>query len=95
VFAERISGPRPTQLEAKWLASTPDLVAVDTTGASDAFTTAVYAANLLAGAPPAGAIHAAQSAAALAIGHPGGQESMPTLSGSLRAVEECSALSGD
>ena len=55
----------------------PRAVPVDTTGASDAFT-AVCAASLVAGAPLADAIHAAQSAAALAIGHPGGHESMPS-----------------
>jgi ribokinase len=55
----------------------PPAVPVDTTGASDAFT-AAYAAGLVAGAPPADAIGAAQSAAALAIGHPGGHESMPS-----------------
>jgi ribokinase len=55
----------------------PRAVAVDTTGASDAFT-AVCAANLVAGVPLADAIHAAQTAAAVAIGRPGGHESMPS-----------------
>jgi ribokinase len=54
----------------------PRAVPVDTTGASDAFT-AVYAAKLVAGAPVSEAIQAAQSAAAVAIGHPGGHVSMP------------------
>jgi ribokinase len=51
--------------------------AVDATGASDAFT-ATFAAHLAAGAPEADAIHAAQSAAAWAIRHTGGHESMPS-----------------
>ena len=55
----------------------PQAVAVDTTGASDAFT-AVCAANLVAGVPLADAIHAAQAAAAVAIGRLGGHESMPS-----------------
>ena len=55
----------------------PQAVPVDTTGASDAFT-AVYAVNLVAGAPMVDAICAAQSAAASAIGHRGGHESMPS-----------------
>lgn len=50
---------------------------VDSTGASDAFT-ATLAAHLTAGASEADAIHAAQSAAAWAIGHLGGHESMPS-----------------
>ena len=50
--------------------------AVDTTGASDAFT-ATFAAHLTAGETDADAIPAAQSAAAWAIGHPGGHRSMP------------------
>jgi ribokinase len=50
---------------------------VDTTGASDAFT-ATLAAHLTADASEADAIHAAQSAAAWAIGHLGGHESMPS-----------------
>ena len=54
-------------------------VAVDTTGASDAFT-ATFAAHITAGASEADAIHAAQSAAAWAIRHPGGHESMPSSS---------------
>jgi len=56
--------------------SAQQTVAVDTTGASDAFT-ATFAAHLTAGASEADAIHAAQSAAAWAIGHPGGHRSMP------------------
>lgn len=52
-------------------------VPVDTTGASDAFT-AVYAASLVAGTTVSDAIYAAQSAAAMAIGRPGGHESMPS-----------------
>jgi ribokinase len=55
----------------------PRAVLVDTTGASDAFT-AVCAASLVAGAPLSDAIAAAQIAAAWAIGHPGGHESMPS-----------------
>ena len=54
--------------------------AVDTTGASDAFT-ATFAAHITAGVPEGGAIQAAQSAAAWAIRHPGGHESMPASSG--------------
>lgn len=54
----------------------PDVVAVDTTGASDAFT-AVLAAHLTAGATPAHAIEAAQAAAAWAVQRAGGHESMP------------------
>jgi ribokinase len=50
---------------------------VDSTGASDAFT-ATLAAHLTADASEADAIHAAQSAAAWAIGHLGGHESMPS-----------------
>jgi len=50
--------------------------AVDTTGASDAFTAAL-AAHLTAGASEPDAIHAAQSAAEWAVRHPGGHESMP------------------
>jgi ribokinase len=53
--------------------------AVDTTGASDAFT-ATYTAHITAGAPEADAIQAAQSAAVWAIRHPGGHESMPSSS---------------
>ena len=56
--------------------SAQQTVAVDTTGASDAFT-ATFAAHLTAGAFEADAVHAAQSAAAWAIGHPGGHRSMP------------------
>jgi len=48
---------------------------VDTTGASDAFT-ATFAAHITAGVPEADAIQAAQAAAAWAIRHPGGHESM-------------------
>lgn len=55
----------------------PRAVPVDTTGASDAFT-AVYAAGLAAGRTVPDAIKAAQVAAALAIEHPGGHESMPS-----------------
>lgn len=50
--------------------------AVDTTGASDAFT-ATFAAHLTAGASESAAIRAAQSAAEWAISQPGGHESMP------------------
>src|ERR1022692_130183 len=50
---------------------------VDTTGASDAFT-ATFAAHLSAGAPEIDAIHAGQAAAACAIRHAGGHESMPS-----------------
>lgn len=52
-------------------------VAVDSTGASDAFT-ATFAAHLTAGASEDDAIHAAQSAAAAAIRRCGGHESMPS-----------------
>jgi ribokinase len=52
-------------------------VAVDTTGASDAFT-AVFAAHITAGVPQDDAIQAAQSAAAWAIRYSGGYESMPS-----------------
>jgi ribokinase len=52
-------------------------VVVDSTGASDAFT-ATLAAHLAAGASGADAVHAAQSAAALAIRRAGGHESMPS-----------------
>ena len=48
---------------------------VDTTGASDAFK-ATFAAHITAGVPEADAIQAAQAAAAWAIRHPGGHESM-------------------
>lgn len=51
--------------------------AVDTTGGSDAFTAAL-AVQLTAGAPVAEAVHAAQAAAAWAIGRSGGHESMPS-----------------
>ncbi len=59
------------------LCPAPQAVPVDTTGASDAFT-AVYAASLVAGAPLAHAIHAAQSAGASSIRQPGSHESMPS-----------------
>lgn len=52
-------------------------VAVDTTGASDAFT-AAFAAYLTAGASEAEAVDAAQAAAAWAIQRTGGHESMPS-----------------
>ena len=52
-------------------------VAVDTTGAGDAFT-ATFAAHLTAGASAAGAVDAAQAAAAWAVQHTGGHASMPT-----------------
>jgi ribokinase len=55
----------------------PKAETVDTTGASDAFT-ATFAAYITAGAPEAEAIQAAQSAAAWAVGHPGGCHSMPS-----------------
>jgi ribokinase len=51
-------------------------VAVDTTGAGDAFA-ASFAAHLVAGDAVADAVAAAQAAGAWAIGHPGGHESMP------------------
>ncbi|MCL9793852.1 carbohydrate kinase family protein [Frankia sp. AgKG'84/4] len=50
---------------------------VDTTAASDAFT-AVLAARLVAGWPPAEAVRLAQRAAALVVGRPGGYEALPT-----------------
>ena len=56
----------------------PEANAVDTTGASDAFT-ATFAAHITAGTSEDEAIHAAQSAAAWAIGHSGGYKSMPAL----------------
>jgi ribokinase len=56
-----------------------EALAVDTTGASDAFT-ATLATHLTAGASEAEAIEAAQDAAAWAIGHPGGHEAMPSAS---------------
>jgi ribokinase len=55
----------------------PDVVAVDTTGASDAFI-ATFAAHLIAGATANDAADAAQSAAVRAIQQPGGYESMPS-----------------
>jgi ribokinase len=54
-----------------------EMVAVDTTGAGDAFM-ATYAAHVTAGAYQDDAINAAQSAAAQAIQHAGGHESMPS-----------------
>lgn len=54
----------------------PEVVAVDTTGAGDAFV-ARFAAHLTAGSTVDDAVHAAQSAAAVAIGRSGGHESMP------------------
>jgi ribokinase len=54
----------------------PEVAPVDATGGSDAFT-ATLVACLSAGADRAGAVEAAQRAAALAISHPGGHESMP------------------
>jgi len=54
----------------------PQAEAVDTTGASDAFT-ATLAALITAGTPEDKAIPAAHTAAAWAIGHPGGYMSMP------------------
>jgi ribokinase len=53
-----------------------EIEAVDTTGASDAFT-ATFAAYITAGVSEQDAIQAAQSAATWAIRHPGGHESMP------------------
>jgi ribokinase len=53
--------------------------AVDTTGASDAFT-ATLAAHLTAGVYEADAIDATQAAAAWAVSRPGGRESMPSSS---------------
>jgi ribokinase len=53
-----------------------EVVAVDTTGASDAFT-ATFAAYLAAGAAVPDAVDAAQAAAARAIQQEGGHESMP------------------
>lgn len=55
----------------------PKAEAVDTTGASDAFT-AAFAAHITTGAAEAEAIQSAQSAAAWAVGHPGGHKSMPS-----------------
>jgi ribokinase len=59
-----------------------EIVAVDTTGAGDAFV-ATLAARLAAGASEADAIHAGQAAAAAAVQRAGGYESMPA-SASLR-----------
>jgi ribokinase len=53
-----------------------DIVAVDTTGAGDAFA-ANFAAHLAAGACEADAVHAGQAAGALAVQGSGGHESMP------------------
>ena len=53
--------------------------AVDTTGASDAFT-ATFAAHITAGVPRDEAIQMAQSAAAQAISQHGGHQSMPSSS---------------
>jgi ribokinase len=50
---------------------------VDATGAGDAFM-ATFCAHIVEGTPLAGAVDAAQSAAAWAIGHPGGREAMPS-----------------
>ena len=58
-----------------------ETVAVDTTGASDAFT-ATFAAYLTAGASEPDAIGAAQAAAAWAIQRAGGHGSMPTTASS-------------
>ena len=55
----------------------PEALAVDTTGASDAFT-ATFAVYLTAGVSEAEAIEGAQNAAAWAIGHPGGRKAMPS-----------------
>jgi ribokinase len=55
----------------------PKAKAVDTTGASDAFT-ATFAAHITTGAPEAEAIQAAQTAAVWTVGHPGGHKSMPS-----------------
>ena len=51
-------------------------VAADTTGAGDAFA-ATFAAHLTAGEAVAEAVEAAGAAAAQAVRHPGGHESMP------------------
>jgi ribokinase len=53
----------------------PEAVAVDTTGAGDAFT-ATFAAHLTAGAVAAEAVDAAQAAAARAVQHAGGHDSI-------------------
>ena len=53
------------------------IMAVDTTGASDAFT-ATFAAHIVAGEAESDAIHAAQDSAAWAIRHPGGHQAMPS-----------------
>lgn len=57
----------------------PVIAAVDTTGASDAFT-ATFAARLTAGASVPDAVDAGQAAAAWAIQRTGGHESMPVTS---------------
>jgi ribokinase len=59
-----------------------EVVAIDTTGAGDAFV-ATFAAHLAAGASEADAVHAGQAAAASAIQRSGGHASMPA-SSSLR-----------
>jgi len=55
----------------------PEVVPVDTTGAGDAFA-ATFAAHLSAGVAVDDAVHAAQSAAAVAIQRPGGHAAMPS-----------------
>ncbi|HVB41193.1 MAG TPA: PfkB family carbohydrate kinase [Streptosporangiaceae bacterium] len=55
----------------------PEIVAVDTTGAGDAFV-ATFAAHLTSGATDEDAVNAAQSAAARAVQRSGGHESMPS-----------------
>jgi ribokinase len=54
-----------------------EIVAIDTTGAGDAFV-ATFAAQLAAGASEADAVHAGQAAAASAVQRAGGYESMPS-----------------
>jgi ribokinase len=54
-----------------------ETMAIDTTGASDAFT-ATFAAHIVAGEAESDAIQAAQNSAAWAIRHPGGHQAMPS-----------------
>jgi ribokinase len=56
-----------------------EVVAVDSTGAGDAFA-ASFTAHLAAGAVVADAVDAGQAAAALTVQHEGGRESMPAAS---------------
>ena len=61
---------------ASWRYTAQQSAAVDTTGAGDAFA-ATFAAHFTAGEAVADAVEAAGNAAAWAVRHPGGHESMP------------------